>query len=236
MARAPSAGMTLPTTRKRFTDPAAFGGYGSHDLAICYRQPTPARLQAARDALWTFPRLEGCWRRNDREPAPASRIACTYGLDAGKPLYGLAHLPGTDGVACQAAARVDDHGASEDCPLCRELARHAGPPTGWLTLSLPFGGLGLVYPIGAYPCDDGSSLAWRDQVDGWLHALAEHVHRAAPFDQALVGWTDGAGLLPRCAEEVSEERSIGYLFPVPGGLRWFPPTLGAPIPEDVFED
>jgi len=226
--------MTLPTNRKRFTDPAAWSGHGGHVLALRYRHSTPARLQAARDALWTFPGLEGCWRRNDREPTAASRTASTYGLDPAKPLYGLAHLPGTDGVACASVAWMDDHGLDDDCPLCRELARQAGAPDGWLELSLPFGGLGLAYPIGAYPCTDGSSLAWRDEVDAWLRALGEHVHRAAPFDMALVGWPDGAlGPLPATAEEVWEERSLGYLFPDPRGLAWFPPTMGAPIPDLV---
>jgi hypothetical protein len=219
-----------------FTNPAAWGGHGSHALALRYRNPTPAQLRAARDALWSHPGLEGCWRRKDREPTPASRIACTFGLGVERPLYGIAHLPGTDGVACDVAALVDDHGVEDDCPLCRELARHAGPPDGWLTLRLPFGGLGLAYEIGAYPCEDGTSLAWRDRVDTWLRALAEHVHRAAPFDLALVGWTDGGGQLPGCVEEVSEERSIGYLFPGPCGLTWLPPTEGAPIPAGIFEE
>jgi hypothetical protein len=229
--------MTFPTDRKNFTDPAAWGGFGCHSLGLRYRNFSRARLQAARDALWSFPGLEGCWRRNDREPSAASRIASTYGLDPGKPLYGLAHLPGSSGVACMARVRIEDHRLDDDCPLCRELALQAGPPDGWLDLGLPFGGLGLAYPIGAYPCDDGSSLAWRDEVDAWLRGLAEHVHRSVPFDMALIGWSDGAfGPLPASAEEVWEERSLGYLFPGPRGLAWFPPTMGAPVPELLAVD
>lgn len=224
--------MTDPTSAKRFTHPRAWTGDGSHGLALCYRDPTPSRLRAARDALWSFPGLEGPWRRNDREPTAASRLASTWGLDHDRALYGLAGLPGTAGVACAARAWVDDHGASDDCPLCRELARDAGPPVGWLHLALPFGALGLAYPLGRYPVADGTSLAWRDDVDGWLGRLAEHVYRACPFERGMVGWVDAIGLEPRSADEVPASRHLGYLFPGTGGLAWFPPTEGAPLPED----
>lgn len=233
--------MTLPTTLKRFTHPDAWRGngahVGAHGLSLRYRRPTPARLQAARDALWTFPGVEGPWRRHDREPAAASRIPSTCGLEHDQPLFGLAHLPGTGGVACRAVARVEDLVIDHDCPLCREVARLAGPPSGWLDLAIPFGSLGLVYPIGAYPEEDGTSLAWRDEVDGWLRALAGHVHRAAPFDLALVGWPGGDFTpLPQTTDDLWEQRGLGYLFPGPDGLTWFPPTTGAPIPADLAAD
>jgi len=99
--------MTFPTDRKRFTDPAAWGGFGCHSLGLRYRNFSRARLQAARDALWSFPGLEGCWRRNDREPSAASRIASTYGLDPGKPLYGLAWFPPTMGAPVPELVAVD---------------------------------------------------------------------------------------------------------------------------------
>lgn len=225
--------MTDHIEPRRFTHPRAWASEGSHGLSLRYRHPSPSRLQAARDALWTFPGLEGCWRRHDREPTPAARLAGTYGLDPARPLFGLAHLPGTSGVACAARAWVDDHGAHEDCPLCRELARHAGPPVGWLHLDLPFGGLGLAYPIGRYPVADGTSLAWRDEVDGWLRALAAHVHREVPFELGVVGWMAAVGLEPTSAAEVPDARDLGYLFPEAGGLAWFPPTTGAPLSEDL---
>ncbi|MCM2332982.1 MAG: hypothetical protein NDI82_03440 [Anaeromyxobacteraceae bacterium] len=227
--------MTTPSQLKRFTHPLTWTGGGSHGLSIRYRDPSPARLRAARDALWSFPGLDGCWRRSDREPSAAARLASTWGLDASQPLYGLAGLPGTLGVACQARAWADDHGASDDCPLCRELARHAGPPVGWLSLLLPFGALGLAYPLGKYPVADGTSLAWRAEVDGWLRGLAAHVHREVPFELAVLGWMDGADLLPTSAAEVPEERSLGYLFPEGTGLAWFPPTTGAPFDEDLLD-
>jgi hypothetical protein len=222
--------MTFSANRKRFTHPQAWSGVGSHGLSLRYSGTSTARLQAARDAVWTFPGLEGCWTRRDREPSLASRATCTWGLKLRKELFGIAHLPGTDGIACRAVVHEPTFAQDEDCPLCKALGYHHEEPAGWLSFHLPFGGLGMAFPIGGYPCSDGSSLAWRDEVDAWLRALAEHVHRAAPFDLALVGWTDCQfGPLPLRAEDVWEERTVGYLFPRPGGLVWFPPTMGAPI-------
>jgi hypothetical protein len=226
--------MTDPIPLKRFTHPRAWTGDGSHSLALCFSDPSPSRLRAARDALWSYPGLEGPWRRNDREPTAASRIASTWGLDHDKVLYGLAHLPGTTGVAVAGSAVVDDHLADHDCPLCREVARHAGPPVGWLQLDLPFDGLGLHFPTGRYPVADGTSLAWRDEVDGWLRGLAEHVHREVPFAYAALGWMDGAHVARR-PEELPERRSVGQLFPEGDGLGWYPPTEGAPFDEDPFD-
>lgn len=222
--------MTFSSDRKRFTHPEAWSGGGGHGLSLRYGGTSTARLAAARDAVWTFPGLEGCWVRNDREPSPASRLTSTWGLKLRKELFGIAHLPGTDGVACSAVAHEPLLEQDEDCPLCESLGHQHQAPAGWLAFTLPFGGLGLAFPIGDYPCSDGSSLAWRDGVDAWLRALAEHVHRVAPFDLALVGWSDGQyGPLPLRAEDVWEKRTLGYLFPGPGGLAWFPPNMGAPI-------
>lgn len=220
--------MTRSSIEARFASRDAWSGGGAHGLALRYARPSLARLTAARDALWTFPGLEGCWRRNDRAPSAASRIRSTYGLPIHRTLYGLALLPGTGGVPCAAHA-LPPLPPDDDCPLCKVFG-HEEEPTGWVMFGIPFGALGMAYPIGAYPENDGSSLEWRDAVDGWLRRLADHVHQAAPFDAALVGWPDGSpGWAPRRVEEVERDRTAGYLFPGPDGLVWYPPTLGAPI-------
>lgn len=214
--------MDTSTDLRRFTHPAAWGGGGWHGLALRYPGPSTARLQAARDALWAYPGLEGCWRRNDREPTAAARLASTFGLDAAKELFGFAHLPGTGGVACSSFAWVDHHEVDEDCPRSR-------PPVGWLNLCLPYGGLWLGYQAGR-PGPAGGGPPWRDDVDGWLRGLAEHVHREVAFDLALVGWPDG-DLIPVSADEVPflEFRASGYLVPTAGALAWHPPRQDPPI-------
>lgn len=229
--------MTTSTTRLRFTAPEAWSGEGNHTLSLRYPGTSTERLQAARDALWTFPGLEGCWRRNDREPSAASRITCTWGLALGKPLFGIAHLPGTEGVACGALAHAPRPAHELHCPVCEAMGLPPEEPEGWLDLHLPLGGLALAFPIGRYPVADGTSLAWRDLVDEWLRALAAHVHRVAPFDLGILGWPCGLPHpLPRRPEEIPEDRTVGYLLPAPDGLAWFPPDREAPVPAELAEN
>jgi hypothetical protein len=202
--------MSQPNAEKLFTVPDAWGG-GTHDLTLVFRQMGDGVLAAAREAIWSFPDLEGCWRRHDKEPARRSRVtAGDTALDAR--LFGIAHIPGAGRVACGTCLVREDAGLV------------------LLTLLLPVGSLAAVYPLGEYPCDDGSDLAWRDALDRWLRTIAEHVHRTVPFEMALVGWLDGqTGAVSTVPGEVPEERWIGYLVPGPGGLAWHPPNHGAPI-------
>ncbi len=62
------------------------------------------------------------------------------------------------------------------------------PPTGWLNLCLPYGGLWLGYQAGHPEIEGEDRPPWRDEVDVWLRGLAEHVHREVPFELALVGY------------------------------------------------
>lgn len=182
---------TTSADPRRFTHPAAWGGGAWHGLALRYTDPSPTRLQAARDVLWAYPGLEGCWRRKDREPAAAARIASTYGLHATRQLFGFAHLPGTGGIACYAGAWVEHHDFEEDDEDFLFAPAPAGPlrpPTGWLNFCLPYGGLWLGYQAGHPEVAGEDGPPWRDEVDGWLRGLAEHVHREVPFELALVGY------------------------------------------------
>ena len=228
----------MPTTdlAQRFTSVQAWEIPGAHSLSLRYLGAGTRRLEAARDALWSFPGLEGCWRRHDRPPAPASRIASTYGLPVNRPLYGVARLPGSEGVPCAARGLPPDEGHDEYCPCCAAMGRYTTELDGWLELALPFGALRQALPaIGRYPVDDGQDRAWRDGLDAWLREVAAHVHRAAPFDLGLIGWSAmRLEPLPRRPEQVPAEREEGYLVPGEDGLVWFPPTCSGLVnPEDA---
>jgi len=202
--------MTQHEIQRLFTVPGAWGG-GSHELTLILGRVDDASLASAREAVWTFPDLEGCWLRRDVEPANQARVTAS-GAALKTALHGIARIPGAGSVACATSVRREDDGR------------------GWLHLHLPFGSLGTVLPLGDYPIDDGGDLSWRDALDRWLCQLAEHVHRTVPFELALVGWLDGQpDALPSEPGEVPDERWIGYLVPGPEGLDWHPPNQGAPI-------
>jgi hypothetical protein len=220
---------------QRFTDPATWRSPGGHILSLRYLGAGTRRLAAARDALWTFPGLEGCWRRHDRPPLPASRLASTHGLPVERELFGVARVTGLADIPCTSRVLVPDDGSAEYCPCCADLGLYTTELDGWVQLGLPFAALRAALPIGRYPVDDGQDLAWRDGVDAWLREVAAHVHRAVPFDLALLGWPQLRELpLPRRPERVPEARSEGHLIPGDDGLVWFPPTVrGLVDPENA---
>jgi hypothetical protein len=202
--------MTRHQEQRLFTAPDAWEG-GTHELTLVYRHVAEATLASGREAIWSFPDLEGCWRRRDREPARQARVSPrAVGLET--TLYGMALIPGAGRVACETFVTREDDGLD------------------LLQLILPIGSLGAVLPLGDYPFDDGGDLSWRDALDGWLCRLAEHVRQSVPFERALVGWLDGQpDALPEAPGEVPAERWIGYLVPGPDGLAWHPPNMGAPL-------
>ncbi len=185
-----------------FTQPDTWSG-GYYELAILLAPDTLAR---AVTALWSFADLEGCYTDRDREPTDQPRVP----PDAQHDLFGVARI---------GAARV----------ACRSLAIRYEGGDDWLHFMLPLGSLGTAFPVRAYPFDDGSSLAWRDEVDAWLCTIARHVHAQMPFSRAVVGWDVGAGDEVATRSEVPEERSNGYLIDCDGTLEWFGPNHGAPM-------
>jgi hypothetical protein len=202
--------MTQPARRRLFTAPEAWSG-SSHGLSIVLGQASDASLALARETLWTFPDLQGCWLRTNVEPARQERVTAR-GTRLRKELLGIARIPGAEAVPCSTAVRREEDGG------------------GWLHFHLPFGSLESVLPMGAYPFDDGGDLAWRDALDGWLCRLAEHVHRTVPFELGLVGCLDDQpDVIPERSGEAPDKRWIGYLVAGPGGLAWHPPNQGAPF-------
>lgn len=55
----------------------------------------------------------------------------------------------------------------------------------WLLLCLPTGALDRVHAV-TYPLARATNTWWAD-VEGSLEAIGRHVHRAAPFELALIG-------------------------------------------------
>ena len=196
-----------------FTASDAWRG-GAYELAMQLGPTDDARLRSATEALWSFPALEGCYLEIDVEPSAQRRILLSEGpVDLDECLRGRASLPSGHGVACSTVA-VRPEGEAD-----------------WLFFGLSMGSLAKAYPVGAFPIEDGTSLAWREAIDGWLKSLAAHVHERVGFQLGLVGWTDGAQdtAASIAANGVPEDRWFGYLLPDRDRLVWHPPNQGAPM-------
>jgi hypothetical protein len=100
----------------------------------------------------------------------------------------------------------------------------------WLYFGFPMESLKRAYPVGAYPFDDGSSLAWRNDLDAWLRDIGEHVFAQAPFDCALISHQPEEHVADKLAGgELPARRWEGILVPGPRGLDWYPPTGAFPF-------
>jgi hypothetical protein len=198
-----------------FTRPHAWVG-GFYELSIPLGSRDDARLMRAREAVWSFPDLDGCYLHRDREPSEQARVPVAS-IELETKLYGVARLGLRGHVACATfVVRYED---GED----------------WLWLSIPLGSLATVLPVRAFPFDNGNDLAWRSELDEWLCAIGRRVFEAVPFRLALVGFDasedDDAATFARSG--VPEERWVGFLALADDELRWFPPNRGASLTVQV---
>ena len=145
---------------------------GGYELALELGPRSDERLQAALQAIWEEPFLQGCYLRLDVEPEQQSRLAPSLeALESSGPLRGLATLPNGKRVACATCAVREEEGSD------------------WLDLFLPLGSLGSAYAVGAFPFDDSSrSREWREPLDGWLTSLGQRVFARVPYALGLIGF------------------------------------------------
>jgi hypothetical protein len=95
---------------------------------------------------------------------------------------------------------------------------------GGLTLALPVADLERVLPDIWYPIDGyEQNRAWREPLDVWLAGVADHVARAVPIGNGLIGLEVSAN--PYDGDGVPDEREVSHLVPSRnGGAVRYPPT------------
>lgn len=165
-------------------------------------------------ALWTFPSLEGCYIRQDCEPATQSRVQpCENGIE--QRLYGLVTLPNRIVIPCASHAM--------------DYAGEAGSPPGyWISFEITMRALSISYPVGAYPFGPMHRVSeWKEHVDSFLTDVARWVHGKVPLGFALVGFeVDTAIVSPNAIREngIPKERDAGILWNDGTELKWYPAT------------
>lgn len=200
-----------------FTRPEAWFG-GAYELMVHLgSQSDEVRLTTLR-TMWTAPGVYGCFLDRDREPADQERVApsqLTLSHAEGR-VHGVATFPDGRTTTCYSLGPLGD-GADH-----------------WLYFGLPLGSLAQLYPIGAYPLDDGTPLDWRIHVDEWLCRVARALWQTCPFRIATTGASSAGAPDARSFERtgVPAERWEGYLIPRGADLQWHPPNRGAPLGPD----
>jgi hypothetical protein len=188
------------------THPDAWLG-GSFDLAIELGPPDLARIQAAMEALWDFPDLDGIYLDRERQTNDQLRYSADQ-IDH-KSGFGIARLP--DGKFAPCDARLVEEGDDG---------------SDWLYLCLPLGGLRNYFPTAS----DGispTSLATEQaivQLEQWIANIGQFVCKRVPFRLGVIGF-----LL--FGEHHAEDfeltgipviRGRGLLWPNAGRLEYWP--------------
>lgn len=187
------------------TNPDNWGG-GYYELAILLGPADDGRVEAAAQALWTAPGVDGPELLGGPPAPPPARH--TAALREGRQV-GTATLPDGRRVVCGLLwMREDDTGLD------------------WVDFFVPLGSLSKVEPrVGAFPFggSDDCTLQWRHELDAWLVGLGERVHRVAPFERAYIGFEV---LGEDLAADDAADRWWGTLQSVDGRLGYLPPTQG----------
>jgi hypothetical protein len=198
---------------KLFAMPDTWTG-GFYELSMEFS--SPADMNAALQAIWARPELEGCYLSRTLEPCEQSRITPTVeALEAHGHLLGTATLPTGRKAACGVCQVKEDNGKT------------------WLDFYLPLGSLAAVLNAGGFPFElHASSRSWREPLENWLANIGRDVFRKAPFLLGLVGF-EVSGLTN--VQEVQKagipgKRAAGYLYPLEGELRWHSTNAWEPKP------
>lgn len=197
--------------KRLFTASEVWKG-GSYELFI------PAKfsedLCSLLNALWTFPSLEGCYLRQDCEPAAQARAQpCEEGIE--QRLYGLVTLPNRSVIPC--ASYVMDYAGEAD-----------SAPAHWISFQMTMGALSTAYPVGAYPFGPIDKVSeWKTQVDSFLTEVARWVQGKMTLELALIGFeVDTASVSPEGirAHGIPKERDAGIMWNDGVELKWYPAT------------
>jgi hypothetical protein len=175
---------------------AWYGGF--YELALEMGPHSDEKLQAALNALWKHPDLDGCYFDRGREPADQPRTA-DFCLETGSHALGVATLPNGSRIACGSCLIREDNGPE------------------WLDFYLPMGSLGTAYPVGAFPFGTEASKPhpWRYDVEDWLAGIGLSIARKASFQLGIIGFEVSGQVYAVDVDSkgIPSERFIGYLWP-----------------------
>lgn len=165
-------------------------------------------MEAALARLWRYPLLEGCYLDKHTEPHAQAKYEPSLALAEHGHLYGLAHLPDGNRVACGSFTHRRDDGID------------------WLGFYLPGGALSEVYSAFRHPLDlsELSRYKWENKINDWLADLGTYIFEEVPFQLGLVGHEVLAETNARslAKQGIPDERYMGYLRAQDGKLQYFP--------------
>jgi hypothetical protein len=189
-------------------DEVWYGGF--FELSIELGDRCDERINAAVQALWTSPRLTGCYIERSMNPDMQVRIKPSLVTDEDWcHVYGIADF--------------NDPDLKLACGSC--VVRETGGPD-WLDFYFPMGSLGRVFPVGGFPfLDQNERVPWLPRVEIWLAELGLELSKRIPMRMGLIGFEcSGSTDLKALTQDggIPSERWIGYIWPNDGVFTYFP--------------
>jgi hypothetical protein len=182
-----------------FEDPEVWTG-GFFQMVIGLGEISAKSAEEFAALIWQYPPLDGPYR-----------------LDEGKAVDPM---------------EFEEYGATDNCIAtfpqgkiaCRHFMMRFEDGTWESAFCFPMSSLGRIFPVAAYPFDDGTPTDWIAPVHDWLIGLAQRVFQAMPFEIAIIGFESEFPNEDGPIEVPTDIRYDGYLKRSGARLEWFPPT------------
>jgi len=194
--------------KTQFTDDQTWKG-AFYELAIELGHRSDERLQLALNAMWQTPCLTGCYTDHKREPEEQDQVEPSIvNLKIHGHLRGIAILPDKQRIPCGTVAIREEEGPD------------------WFNFYVPLGALEQIYKEvgGFFGTDHPNSRCWREPLENWLAGMGREVFSAVEFRLGLIGCeVSGVAYASELTcSGVPEVRGIGYLWPTPEGVQYYP--------------
>lgn len=181
-----------------FTHPETWVG-GHYELQLEYADNS--LILAALRVLWRHSSLFGVYLDSNLEPEVQRRHAVGAVPEPMAHMYGVLAMPDGNRLPCGTCTILDGR-------------------RGWLNLYLPVGGLGRVYPLGAFPFDGPRGHeGWRRPLNNVLAMLARTVYADARFRFGTVGFEIAVRHIGRDLSDLPRPLYDDFLLPDGTRLR-----------------
>jgi hypothetical protein len=195
-----------------FTIPDIWTG-GFYEMSLYLGPPCDERLRQTLTAIWNSQLLSGPFPSREIEPCQQRKIEGT--LETEGHLYGAARVaPGVE-LPCGTFTFAEEASTGE----------RVGD---FVSLYIPLGALGTLFPVGAYPFGDHAAAAlWRPEIDSWFLDILDGLRGRIHFEVGVIGWE--TELMSENVEHVkttakAADRFDGIVVPDSERLLRYPPT------------
>ena len=211
---------------------------GGYEIGIKFESITYKELYELTKKVWEHPKTIGPLKYGAIRPIEADKYEISDIDSKWSNSIGIISLPNGKPCPCKTILipRVDPAYATEEYNKIgeySELKNFIYPFECVFYLYIPIPGIGLSYPVGAFPFDDGCTHEWRIEVDQLLCEIAKSLYSVKTFKLAIMGDEADFDRYYKDPKHlngiISERRDHSLLMVHQGKFQYYPTTEGAPF-------